>query len=128
MKKNTRKAQLFDFVGNPINVGDFIAYGKSLGRCAGVNIGVVRETYEVEVDHFYSGSLKWDARISVIANQDDWKEFTKRDPNAIEYGKSTMKKTTLSFPARCVVINDIGQSPLADEFRRLSQQFKDEIR
>jgi len=124
MKKNTRIAQLFDFVGNPIKVGDFIAYGKSLGRCAGVNVGVVLETYEVESSNYYHNGPKWEPRIRVLANHDDWKDFSKRDPNAIMGGKSVTKLTTISFPDRCMIVNDIGQSPLADEFRKEAQKIK----
>jgi len=121
-KNNTRPAQFVDFVGNPINVGDFIAYGKSLGRCAGVNIGVVQKTYESEDPY----NNRWEPRITVQANQDSWEDFTKRDPNKTDWkGVSEIKQTTLMFSDRCIVVKDIGNSPLAQRFKQISKEIID---
>src|ERR1039458_3246500 len=39
--QNQGMSHLKDAIGQPISVGDLIAYGHALGRCAGVRIGKV---------------------------------------------------------------------------------------
>jgi hypothetical protein len=115
--KTKTPATFNDFVGKPIKVGDVIAYGKSFGRCAGLNVGVVLESYKIEYDCYGRPQL----RITILCNQDTWKDFSKLDPAAVNYrGKSEIKKTTLQFSNRMIVISnvdDLGNSPMAQYFK-----------
>ena len=80
-----------DKVGQPIHVGDVIAYGHALGRCAGMRIGMVLKLAVVEPQFSHESPH----RITVIGVNDDWE----RSPP-----KLLSKSSTLLYPNRTVVI------------------------
>lgn len=89
-----------DKAGRQINVGDYIAYGHALGRCAGLRIGKVLaiKYQEKEVGCGQYKELRPDWRITVIGVSDDW------DHNAPEL---CSRKGTLMFPNRIIVLDSI---------------------
>ena len=134
MAKKRYKATLLDYVGKQINVGDIIAYGKALGRCASLNVGVVLETWtphtEDEIKNMSPWATECANRVTFMTNHDSWTSFVDRDPDkASNYNpndKST-KKTTIKFSNRCMVISnpdDLGDSDLADTLREISTEVK----
>jgi ribonuclease HI len=70
-----------DKIGKEIRVGDLIVYGHALGRCAGLRIGEVLE-------------IK-DSKLVVQGVDAEWRE----NPRLLS------KRSTLSYPDRCAVVD-----------------------
>ncbi len=70
-----------DKIGQEIKVGDLIAYGHALGRCAGLRIGKVLEA---------------GPKLVVWGVDDDW---SREKPRLLS------KKSRLFYPDRCVVLD-----------------------
>lgn len=84
--------KFIDKIANEVIAGDFIVYGHSLGRSAGLRIGMV-----VEIKHdLISGFKDEEWRIKVRGWDDDW-AF---DPSSILDRESILK-----FPQRIMKIN-----------------------
>lgn len=81
-----------DKSGRLVSVGDFIAYGHNLGRCAGIRFGKV---LKIETELNYREQVEW--RIRVQGIDDDWNT----DINSAKLAG----KGTLMFPERILGIN-----------------------
>jgi hypothetical protein len=92
-----------DKLGMPIRVGDPVAYGHALGRCAGIRVGKV-------VDIKYRGKDHNDIdlwSISVWGVDDDWAPmvYSKQHWDPKIYGAHLNdKRGTLQFPERMIVL------------------------
>lgn len=87
------EAEFYDKIGQRIVPGSIIAYGHAMGRCAGIRIGKVIKTQWKDVEKYsYSPSC----RITVHGIDDDW---SSQPP------KLALKKGTLMFPDRIIVLN-----------------------
>lgn len=82
---------LTDKIGYPIVVGDWIAYGHALGRCAGLRIGKVLKITERKAA--WTRERTWS--ITVIGVNDDW---SFKDPGVCS------RVGTLMFPNRTIVL------------------------
>lgn len=92
--------QPLDKIGRPIFVGDYIAYGHALGRCAGLRIGLVLNIKEPTPENTPSWEAKgW--RITVIGIDDDW-EYKPIELNA--------RKGTLGYPNRILVLDTVPEA------------------
>ena len=83
-----------DKIGREINVGDFIAYGRALGRCAGLSLGKVIKTLEngkVKIINEDGGkaTLSFTSRMIVISSMYN-PDFD--DINGHGYGNDERKK------------------------------------
>lgn len=84
-----------DKLGQPINVGDFIAYGHALGRCAGLRIGKVLKVQCLPRPEFRNWGPEAEWKITVWGVADDWQS----DPPTL-----CKTKGILGFPNRIVVL------------------------
>jgi hypothetical protein len=92
-----------DKIGQDINVGDYIAYGHALGRCAGIRIGkVLAIKGEVHTNLRGKEETRW--RIHVWGIDDDY--FPNMELQILTH------KGVLEFPNRIVRL-DIDQVPSA---------------
>jgi hypothetical protein len=83
-----------DKLGQPVNVGDIIAYGHALGRCAGLRIGRILRLQEPDPNASrWAVRANW--RATVIGIDDDWEQ------NA---PKLNTRTGTLMFPNRWLVL------------------------
>lgn len=104
---------VYDKIGQPVKVGDYIAYGHALGRCAGLRIGrilslkVIPPTTVTE----WNRNPRPEYRAVVCSIDDDW------DTREPECNKNT---GTLQFPNRWIVLPD-GKVPRA--YRRMLNEF-----
>jgi hypothetical protein len=93
----------YDKIGREIKVGDFIAYGHALGRCAALAIGKVLDIkYGPPKSAYSSTRNQWS--ISVWGVDDGWD------------GKKKLNSTkgTLQFPDRIIVLDKVP-----DEYEKL---------
>lgn len=90
--------QILDKLKNPISVGNYIAYGHALGRCAGLRIGKVL-ALSMKTD-FYDREV---FSITVWGIDDDWQS---QQPTLLN------TKSTLLFPSRIIVLDE-SQVPSA---------------
>jgi len=113
-KKTKLPATLFDFCGKEILIGDIVVYGKSLGRCAGLNIGVVLETYKSKGKY----NEDYSPRIALLSNTDSWTDFPNRTLDIKRWGGASIKKITNNFSDRMLVIDpeQLGNSEMARFF------------
>jgi hypothetical protein len=77
-----------DKIGQPLNVGDYIAYGHAMGRCAGIRIGKI---LKISSKPGVRGGTAWS--ICVIGVDDDWDSW---EPCL------NSSKGTLQFPDRII--------------------------
>jgi hypothetical protein len=117
-----------DKLGQEIKVGDYIAYGHALGRCAGLRIGkVLNIKYEESNDWSNSKIFK----IKVWGIDDEWSY----DPILCS------TPGTLNFPDRIVVLpihqippdyvellKDITNNSKIKDVRKTIPEYKDRIR
>ncbi len=83
-----------DKIGQYLNVGDYIAYGHAMGRCAGIRIGkILKITYKGKM----RDEDQWS--ICVIGIDDDW--------NMLEPCLAS-HKGTLQFPDRIIRLDRIA--------------------
>lgn len=94
-----------DKTGRNVKVGDYIAYGHNLGRCAGIRFGKVCQIAAVEATR-WSGQTEIEWRITVIGVDDDWcgREI-----------KLCTRKGVLLFPERIICINEL----IPEEYKEL---------
>jgi hypothetical protein len=71
-----------DKFGRDVNIGDFIIYGRALGRCAGISIGKVIG-YKTSTPKYYTNPIE---KLQIITEEGS--------------------KTYLEFPSRVIVIPD----------------------
>lgn len=84
-----------DKAGQEVRVGDYIAYGHNLGRCAGLRFGKVHKITQKKAEAKYSfDSEMWS--ITVRGIEDDWSH---------QEAKPLERKSSLSFPERTIKIN-----------------------
>lgn len=81
-----------DKIGQEVRVGDTIAYGHALGRCAGLRIGKVKGIEKVR--RAYSRREEW--AILVRGVDDDWsgRPSLSLRPGTLQYPTRTLKITT----------------------------------
>jgi hypothetical protein len=90
----------YDKIGREIKVGDFIAYGHALGRCAALAIGKVL-AIKYGPAKGYSSHMQWS--ITVWGVDDGWNGK-----------KLNSTKGTLQFPDRIIVVDTVP-----DEYKKL---------
>lgn len=88
----------YDKIGREIKVGDFIAYGHALGRCAALAIGKVLDIKYGPPKSAYSYSTRNQWSISVWGIDDN------SDCRPIRLNST---KGTLQFPNRIIVLDSI---------------------
>jgi hypothetical protein len=79
-----------DKSGKFVKAGDFIVYGRALGRCAGLAYGIVLKVTESKPD--WNG--KTQPKLKIIGLDPSWEENTR-----------PQKASTLAFSDRVLVIN-----------------------
>lgn len=98
---NRREVPFFiDKSGREVKVGDFVVYGHSLGRCAGLRFGKVLKIEILTRPSWHadqSDNEEW--RIRVKGIDDDWDK---------DIASSTAaREGTLQYPSRILAVNDI---------------------
>ena len=90
--------------GERVVVGDIIAYGHNLGRCAGIRFGKVLRIY----NSCAGWQEKYQLRINVMGLDDDW---------SFEKPKLCQRKGVLQFPNRTLKVTDFINSKTKNYFK-----------
>lgn len=100
----TPRESFTDKIGQEVRVGDRIAYGHALGRCAGLRIGKVLGIVQVRWSDMYDRKVDWSIRVQGIEDHYSWT----REPRLCKPG-------TLQYPDRIVKIT----TPLPEAYAKL---------
>lgn len=95
--------KFLDKNGSELKAGDYIVYGQALGRCAGINYGLVLGLTEVEDFDYFTEKTTKSAKVKFVGMADRWNE---RDPITLQ-----SKPSYLYFPQRVLKINRV-QMPM----------------
>jgi len=92
----------YDKTGAPIQVGDYIAYGHALGRCAGLRIGKVLAIKSDTHENPWRHVEETDWKITVWGVEDDWIY-----PGSNNVPVLCRSKGTLQFPQRMIKLETV---------------------
>lgn len=106
-KRETRD-HFIDKAGSWVEVGDYIVYGHSIGRCSGLRFGLVLKIEQVSN---WKTRNTWAWRILVQGVDDDWADHSVGEYNV---PKLTNTKGTLQFPSRILKANDFVPGYVVD--------------